>query len=743
MINLSDVEYLENKYHRTDEPFDAFNRMNYHGYAYPDDSGMSLSEIDTGLEALDRELTGTSHQVHKAKLVKYVLDNTRIDVNEHDYFIGIECWSRPISEYTCYKWYKEVQNQYSEAWNEFDKLCKAGFTYGCLDFDHTVPDWDALMELGFRGLLDRLHESYAELKKAGNLTDDQENFYRGAVIEYEAIIDFIDRLYKYALTKSHAKAEKIAECLLHLRDGAPTDIYEAMQLIYIYFMISESIEHYQVRSLGFGLDNTLYSFYQNDIASGKYTKEEIESLMAYFLIQWHAIGNYWGQPLYLGGTQKDGKTKVNELSYMILDVYERLGIYNPKIQIKVSNSTPKDFVRMALKMIRSGKNSIVFCNEDIIIKSLMSRGCTYDEACDSVLSGCYEYRPKNSDIGISVFYTNVLKPVSLVFDDGFDRVTGKDIGIKTGDVSKMTEFSEFYDAYLNQLEYLWKKQLDTHYEFELYNGHINPSLMFSTTIDKCVRTMTDALSGGITCETATLVDGIGTATDALMAVYELVFERKVTTLGELRDALANNWEGYERLRLEALACKHKYGNNDKMADSYAAAILRAISNIQSGRKNIRGGCTNLEIHSARAFIMHGELTAATPDGRRAGEEISKNASPTPGADRNGVTALIKSATAFDHSLANNGSCLDVMLHPSAVSGDDGIGVLEGVLATYIKLGGGSIHFNIFDADTLRDAQKNPEKYQNLQVRVCGWNVLWNNMSKIEQDAYILRAENIT
>jgi formate C-acetyltransferase len=331
----------------------------------------------------------------------------------------------------------------------------------------------------------------------------------------------------------------------------------------------------------------------------------------------------------------------------------------------------------------------------------------------------------------------------MVIDSGFDTVTGKQLSLKTKDVSEISSFEEFYSLYLEHLQHLYLNYIGALRPHEAQIQTINPSLMFSTTIDKCVRTMTDALSGGITCETATLVCGIGTATDALMAVYELVFERKVTTLGELRDALANNWEGYERLRLEALACKHKYGNNDKMADSYAAAILRAISNIQSGRKNIRGGCTNLEIHSARAFIIHGELTAATPDGRRAGEEISKNASPTPGADRNGVTALIKSATALDHSLANNGSCLDVMLHPSAVSGDDGIGVLEGVLATYIKLGGGSIHFNIFDADTLRDAQKNPEKYQNLQVRVCGWNVLWNNMSKIEQDAYILRAENIT
>ncbi|MBQ7387355.1 MAG: hypothetical protein IJW03_04220 [Clostridia bacterium] len=743
MINERDREYLNNKYHRTDEPFDAFRRMDYHGYEYPEDSGMSLSDIDKGLGELDKELVGEPHQMHKAKMVKYVLDNTRVDVNEHDWFVGFECWSRPISKYTCNKWHAEVLGRYSEQYNEFLKLDKAGFVYGGLDFDHTVPDWDAIMSLGFSGLLKRLHDRYASLSESVSLTEEQENFYRGAVIEYEAIIAFIDRLYKCALTKKHAKAGKIAACLKNLRDGAPTDIYEAMQLIYIYFMISESVDHYQVRSLGFGLDATLYPFYLADTESGRYTKDEIAELLAYFMIQWQAIGNYWGQPFYLGGTALDGSCKVNELSYLILDVYDKLGLYNPKIQIKVSDSTPKDLIRQALTMIRGGTSSIVFCNEKIITEALMSRGLSYDEACDAVVSGCYEYKSKvKKGVALSGFYFNALKPISLVFDRGFDRVSGEEIGLKTRDVGTMSSFSEFYGAYLAQLDYLVHRTLGLYYELEGENANINPSLLFSATTEQCVGSMTDALGGGIDNSTGTLLCGLGTAVDALMAVYELVFERKITTLAELRDALANNWNGYEHLRRAALACKHKFGNGDELSDLYAATLVREVSAMLSGRRNIRGGRTTLELHSARAFIIHGELTSATPDGRRDGEEMSKNGSPTPGADRCGVTALVKSATKLDHALTNDGSCLDVMLHPTAVSGDDGLVALEGVMSTYMKHGGGSIHFNIFDVQTLRDAQQHPERYENLQVRVCGWNVLWNNMSKVEQDAYILRAENI-
>ena len=198
----------------------------------------------------------------------------------------------------------------------------------------------------------------------------------------------------------------------------------------------------------------------------------------------------------------------------------------------------------------------------------------------------------------------------------------------------------------------------------------------------------------------------------------------------------------KRLQRKALNCRHKYGRGDEVADSYAAAIVRCLSDVIAGLKNGHEQPWLMELHSARAFIVQGEKTLATPDGRKGGEELSKNASPHPGMDRNGVTALIHSATAIDTVLANVGFCLDVMLHPTTVQGEEGVEVLYQVMRTYMDKGGQSIHFNIFNADMLRDAQAHPEKYENLQVRVCGWNVLWNNMSKTEQDAYILRAESI-
>lgn len=744
LIPEADKWYLENKYHLVDQPFDGFDRMSYHGVDYDHATGLSDEEIDAGLKKLSEELSGQPHPVFKARMVEYVLDHTRIDVNEHDFFVGIYTWNRPISKYTVHPWKREATEEFVKESERLRLSEAAGGSIGWPDFDHTVPDWDSLMRLGFKGILERALESEKRLEARGELTEKQRIFCEGIEIEYRAVLRLLDRFCRYADTKSFEKAERIRTCMEHLRDGAPKDIYDAMQMIYLYFMISESIEHYQVRSLGYGLDGTLFPYYQDAVEKGTYTRDEIQTLLAYFLVQWSAIGNYWGQPFYMAGTNADGTTKVNELSYIILDVYDRLGIYNPKIQIKVGSATPKDFLCKALNMIRGGNSSIVFCSERHIVQSLMAHGTvTYEQAVDSVISGCYEYKVKAKDIGMSIQYPNLLKPVSLVFDNGFDTVTGQQYGIETGDVTGFTTFDEFYNAYVRQLKHMMIADITALDKLTTNIHQINPSLLFSATIPDCAQTLTDSLDCGLKNGSDLVVGGIGSAADALMAVYELVFEKKVTTLAEMKKALDANWVGYERLRAMALKCRHKYGNADPLTDSYAKAILRLICvDIAGGRINSHGSAFSVEAHSARAFIINGKNTKATPDGRSYGEETSKNASPAPGADRNGITALIRSVTSLDVDLCTTGFCMDAMLHPSAVQGVEGLEAMYGVLKAYMDSGGASIHFNIFNADILRDAQAHPEKYKGLQVRVCGWNVLWNDLPKSEQDAYIARADAI-
>ncbi len=739
-----DRSFIENKYHKTDEPFNPYSRMAYHGYDFDKSTGLEDEEIKDGLSKLYEKTKDLPHPVAKAYAVKYVLENTKIDINEHDLFVGLWSVNRLANSVTLNKWNAEVfETILPKVKQKMNDMNESGAVAIWPDFDHVVPDWDAILCLGFPGLKKRAEE-YKELhRKNETLTPETKAFFDGIIIEYTAIIDLIDRLYKYALTKTHEKASKIAECLLSVRDGAPQNIYEAMQVIYIYFMISECFDSYQVRSLGNGLDNTLYSFYKNDLKSGTYTKEEIKELFRYFLFQWSAIGNYWGQPFYMGGTNADGSTKYNELSYDILDVYDELGIYNPKIQVKINENTPDRLLFKVFDMIRRGKSCFALCCEPGMIKAVMGYGATYEEALNMDIRGCHETGVRANEVSTGTGYVNALKSVEYVFGNGFDSRIGKQLGLKTGELKDLKTFEDFYSAVLKQWENLIEMTIDVSKQYEKYLSFINPSNMYSATIEGALKKGADAYQSGVKFNNSALLNcGFASLVDAIMAVKEFVYDKKDVTLETLSAALAADWKGYEDLHTKAVKSPHKYGNDDAETDRYAEAMSAYFASKVNNRPNARGGVYKAIMHTAMEFVREGEKTGATPDGRYAGDEISKNGSPSVGMDREGVTALIKSALKARPYTYCESFCLDIMLHPTVVSGDEGLEIMKSLLFMYMKNGGQTVQFNVFSTETLRDAQKHPEKYQNLQVRVCGWNVLWNNLSEKEQNAYITRAENI-
>ena len=739
-----DRSFIENKYHKTDEPFNPYSRMAYHGYDFDKSTGLEDEEIKDGLSKLYEKTKDLLHPVAKAYAVKYVLENTKIDINEHDLFVGLWSVNRLANSVTLNKWNAEVfETILPKVKQKMNDMNESGAVAIWPDFDHVVPDWDAILCLGFPGLKKRAEE-YKELHKArGTLTPETAAFFDGIIIEYTAVIALVDRLYRLALTQNHDKAKKVAECLLHIRDGAPKNIYEAMQVIYIYFMVSECFDSYQVRSLGNGLDNTLYGFYKNDLKSGAYTKEEIKELFRYFLFQWSAIGNYWGQPFYMGGTNADGSTKYNELSYDILDVYDELGIYNPKIQVKINENTPDRLLFKVFDMIRRGKSCFALCCEPGMIKAVMGYGATYEEALNMDIRGCHETGVRANEVSTGTGYVNALKSVEYVFSNGFDSRTGKQLGLKTGELKDFKTFDDFYSAVLRQWENLIEMTIDVSLQYEKYLGFINPSNIYSATIEGALKKGVDAYQSGVKFNNSALLNcGFASLVDAVMSVKKFVYEKKIVTLEELAKALIANWSGFEDLHTKVVKSLRKYGNDDAETDRYTEAMSAYFASKVNNRPNARGGVYKAIMHTAMEFVREGEKTGATPDGRYAGDEISKNGSPSVGMDREGVTALIKSALKARPYTYFESFCLDVMLHPTAVSGDEGLEIMKSLLFMYMKNGGQAVQFNVFNTETLRDAQKRPEKYQNLQVRVCGWNVLWNNLSEKEQNAYITRAENI-
>lgn len=564
----ADRATIENKYHKVGEPFDPYRRMSYHGYAYDESTGWGDQQIREGLRAMRKEWEGLPHPVAKARAVAYVLEHTMIDVNEHDWFVGLWSVDRLASETTQWQWYHTLcTDVIPDVAQSMDLLNRSGAVSIWPDFDHVVPDWDAILTLGFPGLLSRAERYREECRRNGTLTAEKEAFYDGIILTYRAILALLDRLYAYASTRSFEKAAGIATCLKHIRAGAPGDIYEAMQVIYLYFMISECFDSYQVRSLGNGLDRSLYPFYQNDLESGRYSRAQIREFLRYFLMQWSAIGNYWGQPFYLGGRDAQGNTRYNDLSFDILDVYDKMGIYNPKIQLKIYDGMPEKVLTLALDMVRRGHSSIVFCCEPGMCRAVMRYGATYEEALDMDIRGCYEIGIRANEVSTGTGYVNAVRAVQYVFSNGYDAQVQAQVGCRTGALEEFSDFSSFYHAVLQQWRHLIQQTIDAAVRYEPYLSYINPSNMYSATIEGALAQGVDAYQCGVKFNNSAILNcAFASLVDSVMAVKEFVYDTPCVTLSEMKEALENDWQGYEWLRTRIRKSAHKYGNNDAETD---------------------------------------------------------------------------------------------------------------------------------------------------------------------------------
>ncbi|MBE6704319.1 MAG: hypothetical protein E7583_03570 [Ruminococcaceae bacterium] len=632
MIYISDKdrEFIENKYHLQSEPFNPLSRFAYHGIICDYTEGLDDDGMRAALVKLREKSEGTDHALIKAKAFAFVLDNARIALDEHDYFPCLYNWGRPLDGIFINKWQRELFDSIPGLNENINDFNASGLAEMWLDTNHVVPDWKDIFALGFPGLLARSKKYHQSHKNEGTLTDKEEAFFTSIETEYEAILRFIKRLIAYTDTHISEKSELVKKSLTTLYNGKPENTFDVLMLMYIYFILSESVDSFQVRSLGHGFDRTLWKYYKNDIDSGTFTKDEIKTFLSYFMLQFSAIGNYWGQPMYLCGTDFDNKTDISELTYDILEVYDALCLYNPKIQFKITPETDKKLLLRVLDMIRNGKNSFVLCCVPGITKSLMScYGTTFEEARDCDISGCNEMHVRADEANMISSVANLSKAVSYVFDNGFDTISGKQMGLKTGDVTTFTIFEEFYEAVMKQVTHIIDRILGMARQYEHYVAEVDPSVMLSATMERALKKKVDAYAFGVKYPTSSiLLNAFATTVDSVLAVKELVFEKGEATLSDFKKALDNNWEGYEILRRKALSAKHKYGTNDTEADMYASAMFNKIAVYITGQKNSRGSIYKTGVPSTTHFILHGRCTKATPDGRRRGEELSKNTAPS-------------------------------------------------------------------------------------------------------------------
>ncbi|MBR6793422.1 MAG: hypothetical protein IKM48_03570 [Clostridia bacterium] len=467
----------------------------------------------------------------------------------------------------------------------------------------------------------------------------------------------------------------------------------------------------------------------------------MRELFRYFFNRYSAIDRWAGHAFGLGGADKDGNYVSTVLTKLILEVYAELKITNPKIHVRYHENMPEELLRQILEMIRNGTSSLTMLSDEAVWAAYGKIGIDREIAQHYVPQGCYEPTLMGLEEPlICCSWISIPKAVEFAVNNGVDMLNGKESG--TLYANDPSSYEEFYGRFLVQLDTVVNnviRAIDLESDFMHL---INPSPLYSGTFASCVGKCRDIYNqGAVYSNTSLKLCGIGTTVDSLLIIKKYVYDEKRLTLQEFRNVLKNNWEGHEDLRIEVLNEKERYGNGLTEPDGLARDIYAHLAALIVGRKNKIGGVYRLGADSVMHCVDHAAYVAATPDGRLARAMFSKNMCGVAGMERQGITAAMHSVLSIDTANLVNSAVCDFIIHPSAVEGERGMAAFSALARTYFSCGGMTLQGNIFGLDDLYAAQKDPEKYANLQVRVCGWNEYFVKMTKEKQDDFIRRCRS--
>ena len=632
-----------------------------------------------------------------------------------------------------------------------------------------------------RGLLDckaLIAKTLSELDFINDpeATDKQQEL-QAMDISCDAAILFAERHAELAEKMANEESEpqrkeellKIAEVCRWVPAHAPRDMQEAIQMYwFVHLGTVTELNGWDCMNPGH-IDQHLYPFYQKGLADGTMTREKAKELLSCF---WIKFNNQPAPPkvgitalesgtyndftnINIGGIDKFGHNAVNELSYIILEIQEELHELQPGLSIHVSEVTPDEFVMAGAKVIRQGHGYPSVFNPDVYTKELVRQGKTQEDANEGGCSGCIEVGAFGKEAYILTGYLNTPKILEITLNNGIDPMTGKKLGLETGDPRTFTSYKELYDAYHKQMIYFVNLKLAVNNYIERMFSLYAPATFLSLFIDDCITRGRDYYSGGARYNTTYIqCTGLGTITDCLATLKKHVFEDKKFTMDELLEAVASNWGRGDNCQLSTVNCQFEkmrqfimnrtpfFGNDDDYADDIAVKVYNDLVQAIEGHPNTRGGKTQLNMLSTTCHNYFGSVCGASVNGRLAHFAISDGTSPAHGADTNGPTAVIKSLGKLDQT-QSGGTLLNVRFVPSLLKRDEDLMKLVSLIRTYFRMGGHHIQFNIVDTQTLLDAQQQPDDYKDLLVRVAGYSDYFNDMTEQLQNEIIARTENDT
>ena len=503
------------------------------------------------------------------------------------------------------------------------------------------------------------------------------------------------------------------------------------------------------------LDQHLYPFYKQEIENGSLTKESAIELLQAF---WVKFNNHPSPPkmgvtalesntytdfslINLGGLKEDGTDAVNELTYIILDVIEEMRILQPSSMVQLSKKNPDKFIERAIKITKTGFGQPSIFNSDAIIKELVNQGKDLIDARNGGASGCVETGAFGTESYILTGYFNLNKILEITLNNGTDPQTGTFIGIETGNPRKFKSIEELLEAYKKQLNYFAEIKLKGNDIIEKLFAENIPVPFLSLIIEDCISNGVDYNAGGARYNTSYIQGvGLGSVTDNLTSIKYNIFDNKNITMDELLKAMEANFEGYDQLRHDLIYETPKYGNDEDYADIHAVDVFNIFYDAINGKPTYRGGKYRINMLPTTSHVYFGSVMKATPDGRKEFEPLSEGISPFQGADKKGPTAVLKSAAKIDH-IKTGGTLLNQKFSPSFFKDDQSITKLGHLIRSYFRMDGHHIQFNVVNAKTLRDAQKHPEKYSDLIVRVAGYSDYFNDLGEDLQNEIIRRTEH--
>jgi trans-4-hydroxy-L-proline dehydratase len=586
---------------------------------------------------------------------------------------------------------------------------------------------------------------------------------KAMMIACDSIIMYAERhaelLEKMASEEKNDKRctelRKMAEVCRKVPANRPETIHEMLQHYwFIHLGVVTELNPWDSFNPG-RLDQHLFPVYNKEISEGKITMEEVYELLGCF---WVKFNNHPSPPkmgvtaqesntytdfclINLGGVKPDGTDAVNEMSYILLEVIKDMRILQPSSMVQISKKSPDLFIHKALDIIKTGFGQPSCFNTDAIVQELLRQGKSLVDARNGGCSGCVETGAFGTECYWLSGYFNLPKVLELTLYNGFDKRTNQQVGLKTGYPKDFRNFEDLIIAFRKQLNFLIDIKIRGNNVIEKTFATWLPVPFLSLLVDDCITKGIDYNCGGSRYNSTYIQGvGLGSITDMLTSIRYHVYDHKYYSWNEIINAIEEDFIGFEKIQHDFIYNTPKYGNDDDYADKQAVDVFEIFYDAVNGRPTSRGGIHRINMLPTTSHVYFGSVIGATPDGRKAHMPLSEGISPFQGVDKQGPTSVIKSASKIDH-LRTGGTLLNQKFSPQFFEDEDSYKNLTALIRSYFSLDGHHIQFNVVNAETLKEAQKHPERYRDLIVRVAGYSDYFNDLGEDLQNEIIRRTEH--